>query len=487
MATLRYVGRTPDSDAVIVPKSYADSAASTAALTNSWVNTAAALQFPNLTTQSYVDTEDGLRAHKIDVDAADAVFAPVSWLNTSNGIAGLDSSGNLLSGQLSVGLLTDRIIQSYSLKTVVPSFDVSGAGYRHGQIVNISGSWAHDVDPDATTVFMAGSLLSTKAFTFTPTFGGVAMDFIGSQNIVNSSGSNVDVVFIWGLQNPPTGEQTAAFSTTGGGTMNVAMNTFSYFGCAGWGSPTFTHAVSTAISNTIRATYDQLVLSVIGVDPTTIATTIGTPHTTAGTAVSRYNAGGQSAVNWPTQVNESPGGPAGSSSVTITATGPATTLGYGIMSVALLPQNAPEAIGNLLFSPSMTISGTSSPQQMAEITIPDPGYPWRPIPYGLVSGDSSGTTKPSLRTTGTSCYGLVTVAPDPAISTQVYGIGICTGSWFTDSYPITPYAAAGQTPTSVPPINGGMQLYLYGSVWSGTTYTFYANSLSYGILVVPAL
>ena len=102
-----------------------------------------------------------------------------------------------------------------------------------------------------------------------------------------------------------------------------------------------------------------------------------------------------------------------------------------------------------------------------------------------MQGDSSHADKPTARTLGTGSYGLLTVSP-PGDNTKIYGVGICAGSYYTDSYPVLPYAGAGQTPTTLPPINGGLELDLMASVWSGTTYSFYSANLVFGILVVPA-
>lgn len=119
MATLQYVGRTPDSDSTVTPKSYADSQESTLAVTTSIVNGIIAAGAVPLTNQAYVDNQDALRAHKTDVTAADANYLALSSLGVANGAASLDSFGNLVAAQIpTVGLQTDRVIQYYSLANV---------------------------------------------------------------------------------------------------------------------------------------------------------------------------------------------------------------------------------------------------------------------------------------------------------------------------------------------------------------------------------
>jgi hypothetical protein len=124
---------------------------------------------------------------------------------------------------------------------------------------------------------------------------------------------------------------------------------------------------------------------------------------------------------------------------------------------------------------------------IARITVADPGYPWRPIPRGVVQGGNPNGTAPSNRLQGTANYGLLSVIPPEGVSDQVYGAGICTDSFYFDFYEVMPYASASQTPTSVPAIVGGLELDLYGCCWSGSGYQFGPAGLFYSILVAPAM
>ena len=281
MPTLPYVGRAPDSDATIVPKSYADATNTSLAVNSSYVNAQIASVVSTLTNQSYVDSEDALRAHKSAVTTADNSYVAATALNAANGVAGLDVNGNLISSQFPTsGVVTDRVTQCYSVAS--PS---GGQGL----------------------------------------FGGVLSSVTG-------------------------------------------------------------------------------------------------------------------------------------------------------------------AVGTILLSGSHTV-GTSSIREykLASIPIPDPGFPWRPLPFAWVQGSSASGGVPASRQVGNGNYGLLAVMPPAGVSDQVYGAGICTGSSVTDTYPVLPYAAANQSPTTVPAISGSLELDLFGSCWSGTSYTFYAANLVYLVMVVPAL
>lgn len=116
MPPLSYVGRNPDSDAILVPKSYADSLAAAVAVTTGYVNGLIQAQIIDnqLQTTAYVDTQDALRAKKATADANDLNYLPATQLNAAGGVAGLDEDGDLIAGQVPSGLVTDRVVQTYS-------------------------------------------------------------------------------------------------------------------------------------------------------------------------------------------------------------------------------------------------------------------------------------------------------------------------------------------------------------------------------------
>jgi hypothetical protein len=138
-------------------------------------------------------------------------------------------------------------------------------------------------------------------------------------------------------------------------------------------------------------------------------------------------------------------------------------------------------------------SGAARSLLLARCSCPDPGYPWRPLSFAWVVGQGSPIGPPLVASmTGTGNYGLLTVMPpttaNPLYVNQIYGMGICTDSVMPDHYPVVPYAAANQTPTTVPAISGALELDLYGQLWlSSGTYTFYPTDMAYWILQVPSL
>ena len=272
---LRYVGRPPDSDGCIAPKSYADTQYAAQAVTTAIVNNKIAIAAGTLTTKAYVDQQDALRAHKTDVSAADANYVVTTALGAPNGVASLDASGFLPAAQLPAGIVTDRVARCFSI--------VSPAGVLGG----------------------------------TP--GGT--EAVGSVQL--------------------TGE----------------------------------HVVSTTVPR-------------------------------------EY--------------------------------------------------------------------------QIATISVPDLGYAYRVLPFAWVAGKAGGDI-PATRHTGNSNYGLLSVMAPPEVGDTVYAAGVCTGTPYADMYGVVPYATPGQTPLTVPAINGALELRLYGSCWSGGAYIFAPVNLVYFVLCLPAL
>lgn len=148
-----------------------------------------------------------------------------------------------------------------------------------------------------------------------------------------------------------------------------------------------------------------------------------------------------------------------------------------------------KAIGSVLITASHTVTSVTLREfKLASIVIPDPGYPWRPLPFAWVAGNSLGGTTPADRQHGNSSFGLLSVMPPSGVSDTVYGVGLCTASIRTDYYPVLPYAAAGSTPTSVPAITGSLELDLYGCCNStSSTYTFLPDNLTFFVFVAPGL
>jgi len=145
--------------------------------------------------------------------------------------------------------------------------------------------------------------------------------------------------------------------------------------------------------------------------------------------------------------------------------------------------------GQILISSVQTVLTNNLRELMiASIEVPDPGYPWRAVPFAIVQGGDSGSGNvPTSRLEGTSTFGMLSVLPPKGVSEQVYGAGICTDTYYMNFYQCLPYAGPSQTPFTVPPIVGPLELDLCGSCWSGSGYQFGPAGLLYWILVLPAM
>ena len=125
---------------------------------------------------------------------------------------------------------------------------------------------------------------------------------------------------------------------------------------------------------------------------------------------------------------------------------------------------------------------------LAQLSIPDPGYPYVPLPFAWVQGSSSSAAAPASSMVGNSNFGLLTAMPPDGAGDTVYGAGTCTASPTANIYSLVPYARPSQTPTSYPYVTGNLQLNLYGSSWATSgQYTFYGTNLTYLVLVVPSI
>lgn len=468
MAKLTYVGRNPDSDAVVVPKSAADAAQAAAAVTTDSVATQIAGVAATLTTRSYVDAQDVGRAHITDVDAADALYVPASYLNAANGVAGLDSSGNLLSAQLPAGVKTDRVAQSFSVATssIAPTFDAASGAHNVGG----SPSWTH------TGTSGAYALLAFYADRPGPattpiTFGGQNMTQLLS--IPNTSGPFGNTYLqIYGISGTAGGAQAVSMGAPGFVWWNACSVT--YLNVVSVSTPTT--ALSTSARNNFSHSVTLTALNQVGLVFFGLQENTGVTTLSGGTQRWKDDNGGAG-------INVSDTITIGTTTVNATQT---QTVSWSAAALILTGPAIDTGLGSVTITVPTTVTSTVQPgTQLATIPIPDLGFPYRMLPFAWVRGDSSGATQPASPTLGTGNYGLITaVVPGSA---QVYGLGICTGSWYTDAYPMLPYAALNQTPLTVPATTGAKTLNLYGSMWSGTTYTFYPDELTFFVTCIPAL
>lgn len=131
------------------------------------------------------------------------------------------------------------------------------------------------------------------------------------------------------------------------------------------------------------------------------------------------------------------------------------------------------------------VSQTNTEYTAATITIPDPGFPYVPMPFVYILGMSGGGPMPS-RDMGTGIYGQICVMPPPP-STTIYALGLCTDSTYLDYYTALPAGAASVTPLVQPAVVGALTLNLNLSCAAGSSYTFNGTNLSFFVLVVPSM
>ena len=143
--------------------------------------------------------------------------------------------------------------------------------------------------------------------------------------------------------------------------------------------------------------------------------------------------------------------------------------------------------GTIYLSGTHAVSTTNLREYLiASLPIPDPGYPWIPLPFATITGQALGTASNS-RLLGNGNPGLLTVTPPTGAA--VYGAGVCAADTRPNIYQVVPGVSpiGSITPVTQPPINGALTLNLYGCCWNtGGSYQFSSAGLTFHILVVPA-
>lgn len=136
-----------------------------------------------------------------------------------------------------------------------------------------------------------------------------------------------------------------------------------------------------------------------------------------------------------------------------------------------------------------TASNNVGAVPLAQVTIPNPGYPWVPWPFAVVQGQAGGTP-PGTRLAGSGNFGLLAVTP-VGDNTVIYAAGVCTDDMLANYYLCQPGGAtgvgSGLTPQTQTPIVGGATLLLSGCSWSGTGYVFWGTGLYFYVLCLPAI
>ena len=122
---LRYVGRYPDTEGSVAPRSYGIAANDRTKVTSDFINkTVDSLVHPLAKTE-YVDQQDKTKALKSDVLAADELYFPA----TGHGLATLDSDGFVVANQIPGSINTNRVAGCY-VGSNVGSGTVTSSGYR---------------------------------------------------------------------------------------------------------------------------------------------------------------------------------------------------------------------------------------------------------------------------------------------------------------------------------------------------------------------
>ena len=183
---LRYVGRYPDTQGSLAPRSYALAAAEKVDVRIDSVAKEIDSQVYTLASIRYVDQQDALRAQKTAVTAADEAYFPA----TNHNLATLDSTGFVPTGMYPPNVISNRTSKFY--ESAASGGTVSTAGYRSlllGTVtipdpgypyVVLPFAWVSGSDPYGTAVSRWVGTGSTGKLVVMPTTGG-------------------DVIYGWGI------------------------------------------------------------------------------------------------------------------------------------------------------------------------------------------------------------------------------------------------------------------------------------------------
>jgi hypothetical protein len=136
--------------------------------------------------------------------------------------------------------------------------------------------------------------------------------------------------------------------------------------------------------------------------------------------------------------------------------------------------------GSIFLSGAQTVVNSATKTFLAgALTINDPGYAYRPLPFAYVRGRSPGVVDHSRRVGGTNRGKMTILSQDDSL----FGGG-CTAAHFGSTlYPVLPTVAQGATPTS---LTGSTTLSLWLALYSGTSYIFDPTGIKFFCLVFPA-
>jgi hypothetical protein len=125
---LRYMGRYPDSDAVIVPASYAVADNAATAVSLNWIDSQTAIAAANLVNDAWVNQQVANYTSESQVTTALSAYVPESTLGAASGIAQLGANEEIPSGQLPV-LVTNSLAVSYDAVSVGTVYLASNATF----------------------------------------------------------------------------------------------------------------------------------------------------------------------------------------------------------------------------------------------------------------------------------------------------------------------------------------------------------------------
>ena len=122
----------------------------------------------------------------------------------------------------------------------------------------------------------------------------------------------------------------------------------------------------------------------------------------------------------------------------------------------------------------------------ASLTIADPGYPYIPLPFAMVTGGAKNSIEAVTRSQTTSSYGQLTIL---ATNNVRYGWSICGGRKVMDMHQCLPFADSTVNPTTRSLVEGSLTLDLWLGLYGGTTYTFQntASNLVFYAICFPGV
>jgi hypothetical protein len=136
--------------------------------------------------------------------------------------------------------------------------------------------------------------------------------------------------------------------------------------------------------------------------------------------------------------------------------------------------------GTIYLTGNQTVTNSATKTFLAgALTINDPGFAYRPLPFAYVRGFCPGVVDHSRRNGGAHRGKMTILSQDDTL----YGGG-CTAAHFGPTlYPVLPTVAQGATPSSV---TGATTLSLWLALYSGTGYVFDSTGIKFFCLVFPA-